>query len=1026
MRKASIVIALILYATTRMVAATVVFWEGEFPTVDSQAVDRQVLERALEKLSPRFASRAELRAASALDNADLLILPYGSAFPADLWPVLFGYLQGGGNLLVLGGRPFTVPVSEEKGRFVPGRPQQVFARELGISDTYEAPFGSPLRASDNKALGELNFRWDEDFFFMEPVRVATRRVFVLGIGRGQGYRGMGFLVNTEGRRVAAPISRQDFHPGRGRVEGARRVYLHFEPAPGYWSSPDGVSLIRQAADYAAEGATRLWVEMENATVVEGELPQVVVHLWNKRQERAGNKAWGRVEVELRDAQQVRLAAEEVECEGHPLRANVAFRQKLAPGVYFVRAVYKRAGRAREAYHTGFWQRDLKLLHSGSSVKVDGHYFRKGDAPFVLIGTNYMSSDIYSTSFVAGGNHSGNVFLYERDFSEIKALGLNFVRTGTWHNQELNLDRVTGFPAERFLRMLEAYLHSAARHGLQVQFTFFAFDPQTIRRHPGEQSLLYWPGTNPYTDPVAVWAEKNYVYGIVRRFKDVPFLSWDLINEPSFSNNQFRDRRNDDPTEVAAWQNWLRQQYSGIRELAAAWGTLPERLGDFNRIRLPLDDSSAQQDAARMVAYRRFTQDAFNQWAREMIRTIREAGSRGMITVGQDEKGVTNVILNQFYGSSGVDFTVNHSWDWGAAYGDALLWDSVAAKRPDMPNIIGETGVLRGTEIEALPLLERKLVLGYAAGNAGVLHWWWLPGGSQRTDGSSKIWEELLGGIARFVEKAAPYFTGMKLPETAIVFSQSFQLSPQGRYALEAQQRCVRALFHHARSTGYVVGEYQIDLLGAPKLILLPSPWSLHPQAWRAIQQKVEQGAILLVTGRFDADEHFQETDRGEILNAGYRPGSLTRENFIEWPGGKAWFSFSGDKCRNLWRGYLKDDRMFAERRLGKGKILYFAVPIELNDDLASVGLVYKYALKEAGVISSYQTDLNDPGILICPTQLDGATLYVLTSESPVERRVTLTDNRSKRTITIDLPAQRGALLMLRTNGDIIASYNVNL
>ncbi|MGQ9635197.1 MAG: beta-galactosidase [Bryobacteraceae bacterium] len=1023
--RASIRIALLAACVIPASSASVlVFWEEGFPTVDSQPVSRQVLEQSLKNLNPRFVSRAQLRGAEALQKVDLLVLPYGSAFPAELWPSLSSYLEGGGNLLVLGGRPFTVPVSEEQGRLVEGRPQQLFSGQLGISETYEAPLINRIRAETGVTRPtDLRFLWDDDFYFLDPVRVAARRVFVLGIGRGQGYRGMGFLVNPEGRRVAAPVSRQDFYSGRGRTAGGRRVYLHFEPEPGYWSSQDGISLIRQSAEYAAEGATRLWLEMENATIVEGEIPQAVVHAWNGVRERSGESVWGTVEVELRDAKQVRLATAEVECRGHPVRANVAFREKLAPGVYFLRGTYKRAGRAREAYHTGFWQRDLKLLHSGSRVRADGHYFRKDDAPFVLIGTNYMSSDIYSTSFVAGGNHSGNVFLYDRDFGEMKALGLNFVRTGTWHNQELNLDRVTGFPAERFLRMLEAYLHSAARHGMQVQFTFFAFDPQTIRRYPGEQSLLFWPGTNPYTDPLAVQAEKNYVYGIVSRFKDVPFLSWDLINEPSFSNNQFRDRRNDDPTEVRAWQSWLREQYKSISDLAAGWQTLPERLGDFSRIRLPLDGSSGQQDSARVVAYRRFTQDAFNQWAREMIQTIRAAGSKTMITVGQDEKGVTTGILNQFYGSSGVDFTVNHSWDWGAAYGDALLWDSVAAKRPDMPNIIGETSA-SGNEVEALGLLERKLVLGYAAGTAGVLHWWWLPGGSRRTDGSSKIWEDVMAGIAQFVQKSSPYFTGMKLPETAIVFSQSFQLSPQSRYAIEAQQRSVRALFHHARSTGYVVGEYQIKLLGSPKLILLPSPWSLHPKAWELIRQKVEQGATLLVTGRFDADEHFRATDRGEIPNAGYRPGRLTRETFIEWPEGKGWFSFSGDKCRNLPRGYLDGDRMFAEQKIGKGKILYFAVPIELNDDLWAVGSVYRYALRQAGVSSPYQTELDDPGILICPTQLERSTLYVLTSESPIERRVTFTDNRSKKTVEVKLAAQRGAMLMIRQDGEIVATYNV--
>lgn len=46
--------------------------------------------------------------------------------------------------------------------------------------------------------------------------------------------------------------------------------------------------------------------------------------------------------------------------------------------------------------------------------------------------------------------------------------------------------------------------------------------------------------------------------------------------------------------------------------------------------------------------------------------------------------------------------------------------------------------------------------------------------------------------------------------------QSLQLSVWNRFALEAQQNCVRALYHFARADAYAVGEYQIELLGNPR------------------------------------------------------------------------------------------------------------------------------------------------------------------------------------------------------------------
>ena len=95
-------------------------------------------------------------------------------------------------------------------------------------------------------------------------------------------------------------------------------------------------------------------------------------------------------------------------------------------------------------------------------------------------------------------------------------------------------------------------------------------------------------------------------------------------------------------------------------------------------------------------------------------------------------------------------------------------------------------------------------------------------------------------LGEFAQKAAPLATGLALPEVAIVLPQSFQLSVGNAFALEAQQAAVRALYGYARSEAYAVGEYQIELLGTPKLILLPSPLGLSETAWQAIEERVRR------------------------------------------------------------------------------------------------------------------------------------------------------------------------------------------
>ena len=183
--------------------------------------------------------------------------------------------------------------------------------------------------------------------------------------------------------------------------------------------------------------------------------------------------------------------------------------------------------------------------------------------------------------------------------------------------------------------------------------------------------------------------------VVERFAAVPWLSWDLINEPSFSNPQqiFKGNLpNGDAAEVSAWRSWLHDRYKSIGALAEAWAVPPEALGSFGTLPLPAaaDLTYARHGnplQVRAFDYNLFAQDMFSQWVRSLVTVIRQAGSGQLINVGQDEGGVTNRVLNQFYGRSGVSFTTNHTY-W---QDDALLWDSLAAKLPGCPNITGETG-----------------------------------------------------------------------------------------------------------------------------------------------------------------------------------------------------------------------------------------------------------------------------------------------------------------------------------------------
>jgi hypothetical protein len=250
------------------VAQIAVFWQPGFPTVASQPVDRATLAAALH---PAFFDLEALRSSGALDNTELLVLPYGSAVPTDAWKAIESYLQHGGNLLVLGGQPLHVPVTQTGATFTQDRPQDTYSRALDLLHTYEVPVAR-----------DAHFAWRPGYAFESTPKVQADKFFTV-----EGHlNGLGYMIDPSGLLIAAPVIVID------RASGGRIVCLDFQPTAGYWESQDGVALIRQAARYASQGSTNLYVEMLFSVLRPNETPQITVHLQQSK------PAKGKIRVEL--------------------------------------------------------------------------------------------------------------------------------------------------------------------------------------------------------------------------------------------------------------------------------------------------------------------------------------------------------------------------------------------------------------------------------------------------------------------------------------------------------------------------------------------------------------------------------------------------------------------------------------------------------------------------------------------------------------------------------------------------------
>jgi hypothetical protein len=975
-----------------LVAQVAVFWQPGFPTVASQPVDRPTLTAAFG--NPSYLDLKGLQAPAALFGTKLLVLPYGSAIPTEGWQAINAYLQQGGNLLILGGQPLRVPVTQQGSTFVEARPQDTYSRALGLRHTYEVPVAR-----------DAVFTWKSGYEFAATPKVRAEKFFTV-----EGHlNGLGYMADNSGLLVAAPVIVIE-------KSGGRIVALDFQPAAGYWESHDGTALIREAAEYASQGQTQLSVELLFSAIRLNEAPQISVHLQPAQSS-------GEVHVELLSANKVLQEATVPVTKDGVAPLPSSFQNSLPGGFYRVHATYRRQNQFREFYENGFWVAEPGALEAGRALGVKGDFLTYGGKPFLPVGTNYFTTEENGWDFFSPRNAA----VWEKDFAEMASQGVTFVRTGVWMNHAKFLDPVTGEPNQRFLRNLEAFLLCAHRHGIAINFTFFAFSPVAP------------PQKNPYIDAGSLHAQQAYVRAVVKAFAHVPWLSWDLINEPSFSNPALIFKGNipnGDAAELAAWHTWLQGRYKDLSTLAAVWAVTPEELGGFDSIPLPAaaDLNYARHGnplQVRALDYNLFAQDMFSRWVQSMVATIREAGSHQLVDVGQDEGGVTNRVLNQFYGSAGVAFTTTHTY-W---QDDALLWDSIAAKLPGMPNITGETGYQpvwtadgswRYDEFTGLPLTERKWALGFAAGSSGAVQWDWareVDFGMQRSDGTAKVWEPMMQRLGDFAQHAAPHATDFIKPDIALILPQSFQLSSSNGVALEAQRNAVRALYHYARGEAYAVGEYQISSLGSPKLILLPSAFALEEKAWQAILSKVKEGAVLLITGPFGGDAHFHPTGRQDQVGLAYNEVPLIlRNNLFHWPGGQEELTFAGSGTTVLSRADLPDGHDWMEKPLGKGRILFATLPLELNQNLQAVGDVYRYAMKAAHISPAYTTPVTDAGILICPTRLPNATLYVLTSESN-QTAVSFRDLRSGKDFSGHLENGRAALLLIGEEGKIITSYN---
>ncbi len=997
----------------KTVNRSVVFWEAGFPAADSAAPSQEQLTRLFPEA--KTVGAQSLDEALGASSVRLLVLPFGSAFPEQNWQAIKGFLDRGGNLLVLGGKPFTRAAYRDSEGWHLRDYSVRFIRPLMIDQYQETPGSEGLQFLRNSELPlEIEpFTWK--CAFSPVIRLSAVDLYHRGGAAGS----LDARLQTiawgvkDGRKMSAPAIQIDHD--RNGFDGGRWIFVNAELPRDFFENSES---IKSLAQRALMGSQEFTARPVLPLYVAGEPIEVNVR-WLASQEVHGLFVKIAVYPETQPSNRISVTS------SIPANAPIVLPSVSGKGLYIIEAQLLEGERVRAIYHSGFWIRDEEYLHSGPRLSVNHDFFELDGRPLAVIGTTYMSSEVQRLFF-----EHPNVYVWNNDLGQIHDAGLNMIRTGWWTGWDKFCDE-NGQPYERTLRTLEAYLMTARKYGLPVQFNFFAFLPDVLG------------GTNAFLDPAAVKRQQTLISAVVSRFNDVPFLAWDLINEPSFSQHLWTMRPNGDPVELAAWNEWLSKRYPDRAKLAALWNVPPDSVA--GTISLPSEAEFTARgmyvglNSLRINDYYIFAQESFAKWVGAMRDAIHAAGSQQLVTVGQDEGGIQDRLSPAFWGSS-VDFTTNHSW-W---QNDYVVWDSLAAKQPGETLLIQETGLQRELNLDEIArrtpeseaaLLERKIAASFIQGS-GAIEWLWntnsdmtesneTPIGAVRTDYTEKPEATLMRSFAKFAPALAQNLRDPQPPQIAIVTSQAAQYSVIADFQIEAQRRAVRALTYSLHLPAYIVAENQIENLGAPKLAILPSAQALGDAAWDALLRYVEGGGTLILTGSVNRGAHWEIANRYAQLGLAAHVEPLVYHN-AELTLGSRTISLAFGQQQQNWLDSIRFDEGATLKELahGKGNIFWASYPVELAENLEATAELYGYVSNRLGMTPTFNANSPIPaGVLVYPTSLADSILYVLISDAADDAKINIRDQATGIPLVFTLQAQHAAIAVIgKKEKKIVARY----
>ncbi len=962
---------------------------------------------------------------------DVFVNLHGSCFPYEAVRALFAILRKGKGYLQIGGAPLThmCRYSEEQGGYQVGTEQMAYHRKLNIHSILavsqkevsyfeknpEIPVAEQLVDGLEKSE-TLNFVMTptKDAYVEEEWgSVGSMDARIVPLIRG---------MNGRGQHISSPVVLIENRAGAYR--GGRWIFINAELTQACLADAD--IFLTPLIRFVAAGSRELWVKPSFPLYYPGERPTIKLTV----EDLGSRKGSWKVALTCRKDGRILWEKKAALNGSYMDTALITAEEEAEPGFYELESVFTAEDGELQKRWQGFHCYSKELMTRVKPAACGKDYMIIDGVQTPIVGTTYMSSSV-SRSFL----HLPNVYEWLWDMQEMQENGINWIRTGIWCNHRTYMLEDGHFD-EHILRAVDAFIQTAAMVNLHVTFNFFTFVPEAFE------------GSHPYLDRRSIEAQKRFIASVVARHKESTNVDWDLINEPFTSDHPLQKRKPEDVLEDEGFRRFMKEKYQDSFRMLDKLDLTAEEIPDFDSLPLPaaekinfeITDMAAAKNGIIWKDYLMFRMQMFENWAREMRTMIQKICPGQLVTAGQDEALHSQKPSNYFMEEE-VDYTCQHSW-WQM---DDLVWDTRFGKSHEKPLLVQETGIMyteapngqpRRSEQDLHDILEKKFAYAYGTRCAGAIHWLWNTNyfmnnanesniGAIRCDGSRKPEFTVYRDFADFFGKTPGIYSDVLNEEQiAVIYPFSNDFSNR-KFAEHATTHLTKLLTYELKLGFMGISEFHLEPLRRHpfRVIFVPAAHHFDEKQFQELLQIVgETGSTLVFTGPIARNEYFGYSNRAEQYLGRTTLSPLAKYETVVYKGQETTFSFDRLYCCSAFKETASEGSVL-EVPVGKGKLLWFGVPLELTADGKELAGLYRAVLADCGVVPQLTiSGKHTEPLFASAVRWEKGTLYTLVNEASERKEIVLADSRTKKQYHFSVPENASFLFITDPAGKVLSVY----